>query len=307
MNDQAQAAVENLADGIIGMLDKTPDTEGATLADVPKEEVKEQPKEVAEAPKEAPKEETPVSEKKKIKWQGQEVEIEPEKEIELIQKGYDYTQKTQELSRKLNEIAPLEGLAKQLEKDPNLAKHIASYFQQEKPEKEPTFDDPVEEFKYKTKQEILKEVQEKFVAPLQEQAKIYNHQQALNQVKATVAADPLYNEVQAVMVDYVKSLPPALRQVTYLQLDQDPKAYMEAYGHFRKQVETKKSAPTELPEAKKTERAPILESAGKAPEVMGNAKQAEKVSKLKRKALEEGDPKALADWLNQSGAIDHLV
>jgi len=299
MNDQAQAAVDDLADGIIGMLDKTPDTEGATLADVPKEEVKEV--------KEVAVEKEPELEKKKIKWQGQEVEIDPDKEVELIQKGYDYTQKTQELSRKLNEIAPLEGLAKQLEKDPNLAKHIASYFQQEKPEKEPSFDDPVEEFKYQTKQEILKEVQEKFVAPLQEQAKIFNHQQALSQVKATVAADPLYNNVQAAMVDYVKSLPPSLQQVTYMQLDQDPKAYMEAYGHFRKQVETKKTAPTELPEAQKTERAPIIESAGKAPEVMGNAKQTEKVSKLKRKALEEGDPKALADWLNQSGAIDHLV
>lgn len=301
MNDQAQAAVDDLADGIIGMLDKTPDTEGATLADVPKEET-----EVKEV-KEVAVEKEPQIEKKTIKWQGQEVEIDPEKEVELIQKGYDYTQKTQELSRKLNEIAPLEGLAKQLEKDPNLAKHIASYFQQEKPEKEPSFDDPVEEFKYQTKQEILKEVQEKFVAPLQEQAKIFTHQQALSQVKSTVAADPLYNNVQAAMVDYLKSLPPSLQQVTYMQLDQDPKAYMEAYGHFRKQVETKKTAPTELPEAKKTERAPIVESAGKAPEGVGNPKQTEKVSKLKRKALEEGDPKALADWLNQSGAIDHLV
>lgn len=303
MEDQADLAVNAMAENIADMIDNTSPTDSATSRPEPPDD---------EAPAEQVVEETPPEpvkavEKRKIKWQGQEVEIEPERETELLQKGFDYTQKTQELSKRLTEIAPLEGLAKQIQSDPNLAQHIAGYFQQTVEKKEaPVLDDPLDEFAYKIKQETLKEVSEKLIAPLQEQAKQMTHQQVIARTHAQVASDPLYGEVQSAMVDYIKSLPPSLQRTTYLQLDQDPKAYIESYEHFRKQIETKKSTTVDMPPVKREERAPILENAGKAAESTGNAKQSEKIAKLKKNALRDGDPKALADWLQQSGAINHL-
>ena len=132
-----------------------------------------------------------------------------------------------------------------------------------------------------------------------------SHKQRLDAMRSQVQADPMYQKVQEKIVEYVQSLPPLLQKTTYLQLDQDPDAYQEAYTHFRKQIETTKVP--EVKAVKKEERAPILESAGKAPEVTGDNKKTERIAKAKAKALSSGDPSALADWLLQSGAIDHIM
>lgn len=299
MNDQAEEAVNSITDSIVDMVDNTDPQNSAVMNT-------EEPETEPEAPEAEPEKEPESQSKKTIKWQGKEVEIEPDKEVELLQKGYDYTQKTQELSRLKSELAPIEGLAKQIQSDPKLAQYIAGYFQQKVVEepKKPQFDDPIEELKWNIKQETIEEVRKSLVQPLQEQNQMMSHKQRLDATRSQVQADPMYQKVQEKIVAYVQSLPPKLQHTTYLQLDQDPDAYQEAYSHFRKQLET--NAPP-VNTVKKEERAPILESAGKAPEVTGDTKKTERVAKAKAKALSSGDPSALADWLLQSGAIDHLT
>lgn len=297
---EVDQAVNSIADSIIDVADNDNPLESSVVR--PTKEVEEPVEEAPEVPPETPPEPTPI-EKKKIKWQGQDVEIEPDKEVEYLQKGYDYTQKTQELSKIKADLAPLEGLAKQINQDPNFAKYLAGYFQQKV--ESPKFDDPIEELKYNIKQETIEEVKKSLVAPLQEQNKQMTIQQAIQRTQAQVMQDPLYNQVQKAMTEYVQSLPPQLQRTTYMQLDQDPNAYIEAYVHFRKQIETKPKPPEPTP-VKKEERAPILESAGKAQETAGNAPNKDKVAKLKAKALREGDPQAIADWLVQGGHINHL-
>jgi hypothetical protein len=205
--------------------------------------------------------------KKKIKWQGQEVEVEPDKEIELLQKGFDYTQKTMQLQAERDLLAANIGLVKAVEQDPALRKKIAEHLKgaPEADEQPPQFEDPIEQLKWEVRQEVLKEVKEKYYKPAAEQVEALTHQQSLDRVKLQVQADPEYQQVHGKIINYIKSLPPSLQQTTAYQLDQNPQAYLETYNHYRQKIIANKK-PEDVQKAppeptKRETHAPLLESA----------------------------------------------
>ncbi len=297
---QEDGTVSGIADGIMALMDGDPNQAG-TVSTTPAEK----PAKVAETePTTEPDGEEP--EKYTIKWQGQDKEVTQAELLDLAQKGFDYTQKTQTLAEERNRLAPYEGLATLIKSDPVKAAQIAAILSgqvSQKPPDKPTFDDPIEQLKWEVKQEAKAEFQEEMqrnIAPL-------HRQQALNQVKQQVQADPDYQEVHAKIVEMVKAQPPALQKAMFLQLDQDPATYVEAFQHF-KNLKAAKPTTTEPPKpVKKDTHAPILEAGGvAAPEGIEGKAKAERITKMKAKALRSGDPREIANWLGASGALDHL-
>ncbi len=290
-NSQEDGSVDGIADGIMDLLDNTdPNSSGKVEAKEVEEEVKE------------PEVEEP--EKYTIKWQGQEKEVSQDELLDLAQKGFDYTKKTQDLALERDNLAPYVGLANRIKADPTLANQIADLVAGKQPQPKPevkTFDDPIEQLKWEIKQETLAEAKREISAaaiPMQ-------RMQVLNAVKAEVQRDPDYAEIHQQIIDMVKSQPPAIQKTLYLQLDQDPQAYVETFQQFKN---NRASKVTETPKPLKTEtHAPILESGGvTAPEGVESKAKVERISKMKAKALRSGDPTSVADWLKASGAIDHL-
>lgn len=315
-NEQVNATLGQLTDSILEMVDGTPATEAAYVTPPTPQETP--PEKVAEPPKvEEPKPpQVPEPSKVKIKWGGQDVEMTQDELIKNAQMGYDYTQKTQELSKRASEVAPLEGLAKHIKDDPAFAAHIAGYFQKAQPQPpvEQPPDDPIEQLKWETRKEVLAEVEKKF----QQVVQPLSHQQVIQQVKMQVMADPDYQEAHGEIVKYVQALPPAIQRTVALQLDQDPRAYQELFYSKKQEIQQRKQStpPTETTPAApeppqkvtRTERAPVLEQSGSIPpETSANAEKAKKIAKLKQKAMANGDPAALAEWLLQSGSIDNIL
>jgi len=299
-----EAAVDMIADQImadIGQAD-TPKKEPAfTLAEGSQDTV-------ATPPVKA----TPEVKKERIKWQGQEVEMPLDEIKNLAQMGFDYTKKTQDLAERQARIAPYEGFVNLFQRDPILAQEVASLIQKKRQPQEPqkpTFDDPIEQLKWETRQETLKEVEEKFIKPMQQHQGQMTHQQTLNQLRTQVQADPEYPKVQQAILGYVQSLPPSVQRTTALQLDQDPQAYTEMYQVFRSRLARPKTETTQTiePEAAKTEKAPILEAAGKANEGGEIAAKRQSIAKMKQKALASGDPDAISQWLLKSGSLDNIL
>lgn len=309
--------IDGLAGGIMDLFDnKDPDHSAAVEA---KEEPEKEaaPAKEAEAKEEEVSEEAAAEEKSEepetwtIKWQGQEKDVTQEELISLAQQGFDYTQKTQKLSEERDQLAPYIGLAKKIKDDPLLANQIASYLssqpqQPQKPQKQ--FDDPIEQLKWETKQEALAEIRQE----LQQQLQPVQRQQVLNAVKAEVQRDPDYPTVHQAILDMLASQPPSLQKTLYMQLDQDPQAYLEAFTHIKKRLETnkpkeKEPVSQETKVVKKTTRAPILEAGGVATteEVTGR-ERTQRLSKQKASALRSGDNTQLAAWLEASGSLDHL-
>lgn len=256
---------------------------------------------------------TPTPEpKEKIKWQGQEMELSKDELVNLAQMGFDYTKKTQELSARSAELAPLEGLAKHIKEDPRFAAHIATYWKKEEPKEEKPPEDPIERVKWEAKnearKEILAEVEEKYVRPMQAHVEQTAHVTELNRVKSHVQADPEFAKIHGEIVNYVKSLPPAIGKTVYLQLDQDPQAYLETFNQFKSRLTTPPKTDAPLPPpTKKEERAPILETPGKTPETPPSV-EAERatLSRQKKDALRSGNIDVISKWLTGSGALDHL-
>ena len=268
-----------------------------------KEEVveEEQVEETKPTEEEVKPEEKP---KRKLKVDGQEIEVTEDELISLAQQGKDYTKKTQQLAEERNLLSPYAGLIKQLQSDPNLSQHIANYWQKSQEVQTPEFTDPIEQLKWEIKQEVIKETQahiEKEVTPL-------HRQQALNEVKAKVQSDPDYAVVHQTIIDMVANQPPALQRNMYLQLDQDPASYLEAFDHFKKQINTKTETTKPIIPApmKKTERAPILEGSNPALSEDVLKGQRAKLDKVKAKVLREGSVDALQDFLVTGGFLDHL-
>ena len=311
-NPQDNAIVEGQVDGLAGGImdlleDTSPDhSEKATSREATEEEkapVKEEPEE--EIPDEAATTDEP--EKYTIKWQGQEKEVTQEELVNLAQQGFDYTQKTQALSQERDQLAPFMGLAKQIQSDPIKAAQIAAILSGTPPQQQPQkkqFDDPIEQLKWETKQEALAEIR----AEMQQQMVPMQRMQVLNQVKAEAQRDPDYAEVHQKIVDMIASQPPALQKTLYLQLDQDPTSYMEAFQHFKKQKVTEtKTDTTATKIVKKEVKAPILDAGGVASgEQTSSSEKAKRISKQKAAALRSGDPMAIGDWLKDSGALDHI-
>jgi len=301
VNDQLMG----LAGGIMDLMeDKDPNRSGIAQVNAP-DEVVEEEEEVAEVAAETPK-----ADKYMIKWEGEDKEVDHAELLELAQKGFDYTKKTQKLAQEKNELSPYIGLANKIKSDPLLAAKISDLLSGKVVDDAPrapkiVSDDPVEQLKYEMKQEIMAEMESKLqktVAPM-------NKQQALDRVRMQVQADPLFNDVQKDIVAMVQSQPQALQRNLYLQLDQDPSAYLQAFEHFKKirQSKTGDIASVPKPVSSKT-KAPILESAGNA-SVPSSASTKEKravMDKKKAKALRSGDTQELSNWLLESGALEHL-
>lgn len=286
---QEDGSVDGIAEGIMNLLDGDPNVGEAAQPSKPKEEA--QP-EAEEEPEQGTK--------FTIKWQGQEKEVTQDELFDLAQKGFDYTRKTQTLAEERNRLAPYEGLANLIKSDPAKANKIAAILagSQEAPPPTPQFEDPIEQLKFETVQKAKAEIRQEMAASLAP----LHQQQVINQVKADIQRDPEYPVIHEKIMNMVKSLPPALRQDTFNRLNYDVKAYLETYQQFK---ETK--APTETKPVKKETRAPILESGGvSAPDGVESKAKAERITKMKAKALRSGDPTAVADWLKASGAIDHL-
>lgn len=239
-----------------------------------------------------PKEEEAAPSKRKIRWKDREVEVDPSMEQDLIERGYNATQVLQQAQAERDSLAPYSGLVQAIKTSPAIAKQIAEILQGGKREAEtPTqFDDPIEQLKYEIRQEVLKEVEEKHVKPMQAREVQTTHQQVIERTKTQVAADPLNKEVHtAIMQDcfdhglHPESLDSQGRVIRpdlsdpiaismYLQLDQDPQAYLRTYNRQRTKIAAAKPPPetpdpekkpaTEKPVATKREtRAPFLESA----------------------------------------------
>ena len=301
-SDHVDAQVDGIAGGIMDLLDD-PDPNSSGIADV---------KPVETEPEVTPPVETPPvadTPKHVIKWQGQDKEVSQDELITLAQQGYDYTQKTQALADERNQLAPIQGLATIIQNDPVKAAQIAAIIsgqapqtQQEAAPTKPTFDDPIEQLKWETKQEALAEIRKEMsaqIAPMQ-------RMQALNQVKQQIQADPDYPVVHQAIIDMVKSQPTAIQKTMYQQLDQDPAAYMDAFQFYKKNLATKATTTPPTPVKKETH-APILESGGvSTPDGIESKAKQERISKQKAKALRSGDPTEIASWLKSSGAIDHL-
>lgn len=229
-------------------------------------------------------------------------------------------QKMTEWREKDNSLAPYEALIKQLQSDPGLNEHLRNYFRppQKAPEK-PQFDDPIDQLKWETEQEVLRKVDERLKGVLEQNIIPLHKQNALNQVRQTVMADPDYRDVQAEIIKYVQGLPPSLQKTTYAQLDQDPQAYLEMFGHYKQQVTTaRKAKPTTTTEeplpsekepastVKRTEKAPILGSPNAAPPPEVTAQKKARVDKARATALRTGSIDAFASYLEEGGFLDHL-
>ena len=272
----------------------------------PAKEPEKKPEKPPEKAEEKPPDKLPEVTKRKIKHQGKEIELDPDKEIELIQKGFDYTQKMQALAAERQQLTASMGLIQAVQKDPELRKKIAEHLtgqitgEPKKPEP-PKFDDPIEQLKWETRQEVLKEVEQRFVKPMQQQQQTMTHQQVIDQVRMQVQADPMYAEVQEAIRAEVAALPPTIAQNVYRTYDQNPKAYLEAYQIKRQQIAAKKGKPQEAAKAmpepvKREERAPILESAGNLPSDAEASKEREALKALNKKAR-AGDYRALGELL----------
>lgn len=247
-------------------------------------------KEPEKAPEKVPEKE-PEKPKRKIKWQGQEVEVEPEKEEELLQKGFDYTKKTQALAAERDMITPYVGLVNAMQNDPEKAIAIAKILKGETVNEQPTqFDDPIEQLKYETRMETLREVEEKYIKPLQKQTAEVAQGRIIDSVLREVQKDPMFNEVDKAMCQYIADLPESVGRPLFNTLNGDPKSYLETYNKFRTKLAAKKpeakpevqpATEEKAPEPLKREtHAPLLESADK-----GGNEPASKALNDKIKAL----------------------
>jgi hypothetical protein len=273
----------------------------------PPEKVPDTTEQQPEPPK---KEEPPpeLSTKRKIKRHGQDIEIDPSQEDSLISMGYDYTQKMQSLAAERDMITPYVGVVKAMQTDPVLAKKIAEHLSgtPEQPQKQ-QFDDPIEQLKWETKQEALTEIRKE----MQAQFAPLHRQSALQQVKSQVQADPDYQAVHNAIIEMVNGLPPAIQKTTFLQLDQDPKAYLETFADMKARIKT--TPPAKQPDAttptpvKREAKAPLLETPGTAPSESGESAAMNTRLKALNKKARNGDRHALGELLLLSGQIKGII
>lgn len=280
----------------------------ASMAGVqpPKEEAPEEtPAPVAAEPAK-PAEETPAqAEARRIKWNGQEVEIKPEQEVELLQKGYNYEQKMQQLEAERARLAAYNGLVQAIEASPDIRQKVSQalgYEPQSAKEEMPQFDDPIEQLKWETRQEVLREVEEKFIKPMQAKNEQMTHAQALNAVRQQVQADPQYREIQAAMVEQVRSLPESVGRTLFQQLDQDPRAYMEMFISVKERLKVQPTQTTPAAEetphpVKRETKAPLLEGVNSVPDASAQEKQTAKIKELERRSR-NGDYRAAGELMS---------
>lgn len=289
--------VEHVSIGDNGVITLSPEAEAALAG----EEMSAEATQLATDAKPA----EVTSEGRKIKWNGQEVEVKPDQEIELLQKGYNYDQKMAQLEAERAKLTAYNGLVSAIEASPEIRSKVSQAlgYQAEAPKNEtPTFDDPIEQLKWEVRQETLREVEAKFIQPMQQQSQQALHQQTLNNVRQQVQADPMYAAVQAEILNQVKAMPTSISQNMYRQLDQDPQAYVEMFNNVKARLAQTKTTssdttqlPTELPQPSKREtKAPLLESGNNAPDMEAQKAQKDHIKALERKA-KDGDFRAIGE------------
>lgn len=272
-----------------------------------KEPIVEEPKQESQPETKEPEKEPPQKEEKAkrvIKWKGEDVEIDPAKEEELLQKGFDYTQKTQALAAERDMITPYVGLVKAMQNDPNLQKHIADYLKGETKKPEPVeSDDPIEQIITQAEKRAYERVQKELIEPIQKKTDQMTLEQVISSVSAEVRKDPLYNEVDKAMRDYIAEMPEVVGRPLFNQLNTDPKSYLETYNKFRTRIAEKQKKPEPEPEAekipepvKRETRAPILESADKGGLEPASKAQKEKIKELMKRSR-NGDYRATGELM----------
>lgn len=319
MEEHNEQALDALINGVVDLVDGTDPLEYGTATPRVEESVPlEEEAEVEDSPvEEQPAPPAPEPSKHKITWNGQEVELTHDELLAKAQMGFDYTQKTQELSKKASELAPLEGLMRQMNQDPGLATHIATYFRdranpqappvQQRPVQETPPEDPIDRLKWDMRNEIMAQVRQE----MQQAAAPILHQQNVQTTLMRLQQDPDFRDVHGEIVKHVESLPQSIKGLVVHKLDNDPRAYMEMFAEKKKEVAARRvtqTNPTPTPVATKVEsKAPVLEGVGNQPTVSDVANRKANNAKMKKKALESGDPNALAEWLLASGGIDHIL
>ena len=290
--------LDGIAGGILDMIDNTSPLDGGTVES--KGETKEEVTE--DQTEEQTEEATPEVEepqKYQIKWQGEEKEVTQDELIELAQKGFDYTKKTQDLATERDNLAPYVGLANQIKARPELAQKIAELLTGTQQTEQPP-SDPVDELKYEMKREAEQIADQKIKTAIEPLAQL----QRINAVKAEVQRDPDYTKVQAEMLNLIKSQPPVLQEQLARRLNEDIPTYLETFQFLKKKLATETKKPQAV---KKETKTPILEAGGvESPQMADNKAKTERISKMKAKALRSGDPSEIASWLTESGALDHL-
>ena len=249
--------------------------------------------------------ELPKVETRKIKHNGQEVEITPDKEIELLQKGFDYDFKRSQIEQERAKLQAYQGLVSAIEASPEIRAKVSQalgYQNQAQVIEQPQFDDPIEQLKWETRQEILKEVEEKYAKPFQHQMQMQNQMTALERVRQQVQADPQFKEVQTAIMEQIKSLPESVGKNLYLQLDQDPKSYLEMFHSVKSRLappQQQAQQDTKLPEPTKREtKAPILEQGNNAETVTAEQqKMNDKIKELTKRS-KNGDYRATGELMN---------
>lgn len=244
-----------------------------------------------------------------IKHNGQEIQVPVEQEIALIQKGYDYESKRAQLEAERAKLQAYNGLVSAIEASPEIRQKVSQalgYQQQAQAQQQPQFDDPIEQLKYEVRQETLREVEAKFIKPIQQQTAQQAHIQTLNNVKQQVQADPFYTAVQGEILRTVQALPPSVAQDLYRKLDQDPSAYMDMYSTIKTRIAAQaaqtqtqniQAQPTAAPQpAKRETKAPLLESGNNAPEPSSQKAQMEYIKALEKRSR-AGDFRATGELM----------
>jgi len=253
-----------------------------------------------------PQPDLPKVETRKIKHNGQEVEIAKEQEEELIRKGFDYDYKRNMIEQERAKLAAYQGLVTAIETSPDIKAKVAAALGHTQPsvETQPqSFDDPIEQLKWEMRQEVLKEVEERYAKPFQQQMQMQQQVTTLERVRQSVQSDPQYKEVQAAIIEQIKAMPESVGKNLYLQLDQDPKAYMDMFQSVKqrlaKPTQQTQAQDTQLPDPVKREtKAPILEQGGSAEqESASQQKMNERIKDLTRRS-KNGDYRATGELMN---------
>lgn len=262
------------------------------------------PAESEARPAEQPQAVTPPA--RKIKHNGQEVEVAPEQEIELLQKGYNYEQKMAALESERARLQSYNGLVSAIEASPEIRAKVSQalgYETQTAQPQQPQFDDPIEQLKWEIKQETRRELEEQYFKPMQQQTAATAHQTQLNGVKQQVQADPQYKEIQAAILDQIKALPESVGKDLYARLDQDPRAYTDMFNTVKARLTAitpppKAPQPEGAPKPTKTvTRAPILEGGNlPAAATTESQKQAEHIKALEKRS-KAGDFRATGELM----------
>lgn len=243
------------------------------------------------------------AEARKIKWNGQEVEVRPEQEVELLQKGYNYDQQMARIESERAKLAAYGGLVQAIEASPDIRLKVAQAlgYQQEAPQAAPQFDDPIEQIKWEAKQEAVKEVNDRLIAPLQQQQAQLAKSQQLQAAYQSVAGDPYYHAVNEAMRKFVSELPVALQKPTFDQLNENPDAYLDMYRRERGRLiatQPKTEPQAEVPPPTKREtKAPILESTSSAPDAETLKAERAYIKDLEKRSR-NGDFRAIGELMS---------